>query len=228
MNIYFLVEGKTEKKLYPKWLDHLAPQLTKVDSAYKATENNYYLISGFGYPSILGQHLSNSIADINEYKNYHKLVLVIDADDMSVDEKLDEVYKHIADSDVVLNEGCTLEVIAQKYCLETWFLGNKKAVSRNPASTSNFYKHAQFYDVLENDPELMSKPQDWTESTSGYHYTFLKKMLAEKNINYSKSQPYEVAKPYYIDELKKRTTETNHLNSLKRLFDFCESINNVH
>ena len=30
MNLYFLVEGKTEKKVYPQWLSHLIPGLKQV------------------------------------------------------------------------------------------------------------------------------------------------------------------------------------------------------
>ncbi|MDV2999865.1 MAG: hypothetical protein N5P05_001471 [Chroococcopsis gigantea SAG 12.99] len=51
MNIYFLVEGNsTERKIYPKWLEYLIPELMRVDYHDQVDNNNYYLISGEGYP----------------------------------------------------------------------------------------------------------------------------------------------------------------------------------
>ena len=65
MNVYFLVEGKTERKVYPKWLSYFLPYLSRVNYPEDAKKNNYYLISGGGYPSILDNHLVDSIRDIN-------------------------------------------------------------------------------------------------------------------------------------------------------------------
>jgi|GEM_PF-3358452 len=53
MNIYFLFEGKsTETKVYPKYLSYLIPELKKVDNYQEVIENNYYIFSSSGYPSI--------------------------------------------------------------------------------------------------------------------------------------------------------------------------------
>lgn len=57
MNLYFLVEGVTERKLYPKWINYLLPSLTRVFSPDEAEQNNYYLISGGGFPSLLDEIL---------------------------------------------------------------------------------------------------------------------------------------------------------------------------
>ena len=65
MNIYFLVEGRrTEKKVYPKWISYLIPELSEIKDPSIANGNNYYLFNGNGFPSILDNHLRNSVKDI--------------------------------------------------------------------------------------------------------------------------------------------------------------------
>lgn len=74
MNLYFLVEGLTEKKVYPKWLSYLLPTFTRVDIPEDASQNNYYLISGGGFPSLLDNHLRSSLDDIEYSGNYDFLI----------------------------------------------------------------------------------------------------------------------------------------------------------
>jgi len=45
MNVYSLVEGKTEKKVYPRWLSHLLPGLKQVQRYDEVEHHNYYLFS---------------------------------------------------------------------------------------------------------------------------------------------------------------------------------------
>jgi len=225
LNLYFLVEGKTEGKVYPQWLEHLLPvDFSRINNASQASKNNYYLISGGGYPSILDNHLRNAVEEVNEYGNYDWLILVIDADDITAQSKIKEVEQFIINENIVLNSNCHLHVVAQKYCIETWFLGNCKVYPRN-TDGSDFLSYAQFYDVSQQDPEGMNKPAWFNNgSVSIYHENYLRKMLAEKNIRYSKANPNGVGEKYYLDQLQKRVKETSHLSSLKSLFNFCESI----
>jgi len=47
MNIYFLVEGRrTEKKVYPRWLSYLLPELKEVTDPFEIGFNNYYVFNG--------------------------------------------------------------------------------------------------------------------------------------------------------------------------------------
>jgi len=224
MNLYFLVEGTSELRVYPKLIEYFLPNLSRVKYANDATENNYYLITGRGYPSILDNYLADSIDDINSCGNYDILILAIDADLLSVQDKIAEVNSFIRKNKLKLHN-CSLEIVVQNRCIETWFLGNRKVYSRNPTNLE-FIEFTKFYDVSENDPELMRKPSDFNGELVDYHYKYLKRMLREKNISYSKTKPNEVGKPYYIEELKKRIQETpNHLASLKNFFDFCNSKN---
>lgn len=225
MNIYFLVEGKkTEPIVYSQWLKHLLPDDFKpVSLACDADKNNYYLVSGLGMPRLLDIELPKVVLEINELGCYDYLVLIIDADDATTEEITTEIKQFIYDKNIVLNSPCKWLIIAQKYCIETWFLGNRKVYPRN-TDNIDFINHALHYNVSQQDPELMQKPNNFTGSTSIYHELYLRKMLATKNIHYSKSSPKEVGEKYYLDELIKRINETPHLSSLKNFFSFCESI----
>lgn len=88
MNIYFLVEGNsTEKKIYPQWLKYLVPELKQVKYFNEVQHNNYYLISGEGYPSILHDGLHNAVDKVQETQKYDYLVLCVDADEETVAER---------------------------------------------------------------------------------------------------------------------------------------------
>ena len=222
MNIYFLVEGKTERKVYPKWLANLAPGLERVDSPSDATKNNYYLISGGGYPGILDNHLIDSARDVHASGNYDYLVLAIDADDSNAARKTKEVDDFIRDNNIAFNN-VKFVVMPQVVCMETWFLGNRRIYSRNPSADGiPFTSH---YDISSNDPEQMPKPDEYNGSIGNYHYHYLKAMLIEKNVRYSKSNPNSVTESSYIDELWKRLNSSQDcLESMRRLFGFFKMV----
>lgn len=223
MNLYFLVEGKTESKVYPQWISHFVPTLSRVNSPIEAVDNNYFLISGGGFPSILDNHLVNSIADVNESGKYEYLVLVIDTDSLKGEEKVKEVNEYISTHNITTS-GFELVIIPQVVCMESWFLGNRRIFSRNSSNqeTANF---ANFYNVSINDPELMSKPITFDGTIGDYHYQYLKAMLVEKNIRYSKSHPKDVGQRYYLDELRVRILDQpDSLKSMNFLFSFLLSI----
>lgn len=97
MNVYILVEGKrTEKKVYPAWLSILTPHLKKVDIVGDVSDDNYYLISGEGYPSLLS-HLKNAIEEVNEISKFRYLVLCLDAEEMpTLEDRMTRAQFHVA------------------------------------------------------------------------------------------------------------------------------------
>lgn len=98
MNLYFLVEGRrTEMRLYPRWLSRLLPHFTRVDYPDMVTKNNYFLISGDGYPRLLDVALQNAVRDVNAAQNYDYLILCLDADEATVAERTAEVESHRAE-----------------------------------------------------------------------------------------------------------------------------------
>lgn len=224
MNIYFLVEGKsTERKIYPQWLKYLIPELSKVDYYDQVKDNHYYLISGEGYPSILGDHLENAVQKIQETNNYDYLVLCVDADDENVEERINDIYNHIQQQN--FNLGRTkVVIIIQNRCIETWLLANNKIFDSRQPHQEPLSSYVEYYDVSINDPELMGKYNQ--ENTYGnFHYQYLRQIFAAKNLTYSKKRPGEAKKEYYLQQMIKRLENNyRHLRTLQTFIEFCQKV----
>lgn len=222
MNLYFLVEGRrTEKKVYPKWLEFLIPKLIQVKDAFAVNDNNYYIFNGNGFPALLDNHLKNTVLDINNIGKFDYLVICLDSDDDSIQERKNYVLNFIQRENIILNN-CKLEIIVQNKCIETWFLGNRKVYSNKPQS-QKLKDFNKFYNVKLNDPELMDKLEEY-DTSAQFHEAYLAEMLLEKNIRYTKKNPNEVTEKYYLGELIKRTEETKHLNSFSNFISFCARV----
>jgi hypothetical protein len=228
MNLYFLVEGRsTEKKVYPKFISHFIGEgLTRVSEFDEVDRNNYFLISGNGYPRILSNVLKNSIQDINSINKYDYLIICIDADDNNFKQRQEEVNKYLKEFEeneiIKLIDSCELILIVQNRCIETWFLANEKIYKANPQSIQ-LKEYQDFYNVKVNDPESLPLFEGF-DTHANFHFTYLRELLLERNIRYSKNHPREVADPYYLEELTKRCEKTNHLGSFKRFIEFCEMV----
>lgn len=221
MNIYFLVEGKrTETKVYPKWLDILLPSFSRVSFPLEAIDKNYFLISGNGYPSIL-EHLKDAVKNIEKSGNYNYLILSIDADEQSISVRKAEVYEYIEQNKIQIN-GFELIILIQNKTFETWLLGNAKIFPRQP-NEPEFVEMVKFYNTSLSDPELMGKFADY-EKYAEFHHDYLRLMLAERNVRYTKKQPREVGEPHYIKSLINRVETTEHLRSFVELVQLCENI----
>ncbi|MFO7775220.1 MAG: DUF4276 family protein [Candidatus Hydrogenedentota bacterium] len=223
MNVYFLVEGKRcERKLYPAWLSVIAPHLSQVSNPKAVSHNNYYLISGEGYPSLLYTHLPNAIRDIQRIGNFDRLVVVLDADDDTVRDRIEHVKKAAANSGERL-VSATLNVIVQNRCIETWLLGNRKIFKRNPQNLQ-LRNYIQHYDVQENDPEDMPL-YDGFNSHGQFHFDYLRHVFRERNLSYTKTRPGHAAEAPYLRELRHRVTEfTGHLESFGEFLNLCEQL----
>ncbi len=223
MNIYLLVEGRrTEKKVYPKWISHLIPELTEVINPRSATKNNYYIFNGNGFPSILDNHLRNSVEEVNELRLYDYLVMCIDADEVKVEERRKEVFDFIETNAIKLNPNTEFILIIQNRCIETWCLGNRKVYKRHPRS-EELRQYIGFYNVHTNDPELMGKLEAH-ETHAQFHASYLTEMLAERNIRYTKNFPRGIVEQDYLDELIKRSTKSNHIQTFRYFLDFCKKV----
>lgn len=221
MNLYFLVEGRrSESKVYPKWLEYILPDLKRVYAYDEVDKNNYYLVSGEGYPLIY-RHLKNAVSEVNDVPQYNYLVLCLDADDAEVEERIEAVYKYLNEENISLSN-CELKIVVQNRCLETWFLGNRVVYPRQPVNP-RFIEYARYFNVSEKDPEAMGLYKKF-RSISLFHFSYLREMLAERGIRYSKQRPREVVEPHYVDQLKDRVNDTTHLRSLKDFFDFCRMV----
>ena len=224
MNLYIIVEGRrTEKKVYPVWLKHLIPALTSVEWAYQVSDKNYFLFNGNGFPALLHTHLKNAIDEVNELKKFDYLILFLDVDESTVNGRIEEVKEFLKENELKLDEGTELIIIPQNKCIESWFLGNKKIFKSNPHSTE-LVKYIQFYNVKENDPELMGIYPEFN-THSQFHAEYCTEFLRERNIRYSKKRPNGVISKDYLKNLIERTEKTSHLESFKTFIDFCEKVN---
>lgn len=222
MNLYFILEGeKTEVLLYPKWISYLKPELKQVDFEKDIVENNYYIFSGGGIPSIYN-HTVNAIKNINDNPVFDKLIVCLDGEEIGVDARISEIKKHILNSGVVLNKNCEIEYVIQNVCIETWFLGNRRIVKRIPENLK-LREFLQYYNVVENDPELMDKI-DGFRNKAHFHLSYFREILKEHKLSYSKARPKVVIEESFLNELITRTQQTNHLPTLKSLFDLLSEI----
>jgi hypothetical protein len=221
MNIFFLVEGKTEALVYPEWLSYLAPQLNRVDSFYEATQNSYYVFNSRGFPSILN-FLEKTIEDINEIQLYDYLVLCLDAEEDTVEIRKQKIFDFLEEKKLQLNPFTSLVLIIQNPCFETWSLGNRKIFKRN-TDNEKLIKYIEFYNIAEKCPENMGR-FDGFETRAQFHEAYLRELFFARNSTYSKTKPHEIQKKSYLEELQKRIQETNDLASLQSFLDFCKKI----
>ncbi len=223
MNIYLLVEGEeTELQVYPQWISYMVPELSRVNSFKSVAGNSYYIFSGQGIPSIYN-HTVNAIKDINAIGDYDYLIIALDAEELSVEQRKNKIHEHLKKADIILNENCKLEIIVHNKCIETWFLGNPNIYKRNPQGEI-FRRYTRHYNVEVNDPELMEKLPEFSR-TAHFHESYLREMFKEYNIRYRKSRPKEVIKEYYFLELVKRVKNLpDHLKSLSTFIHLFERI----
>ena len=245
MNFYFVFEGKTEPIVYKEWLSVLLPDLTEVESYDAVNQNNYYYESDMGVPSCY-RVAANAIQEINDFPKYNYLVLFTDADRFTVAEKKAEADKQIKlelqDKPFkTLPENCQLEIIVQKVCIETWFLGNKNFFVRHPQHNSLLKKYIEYFDVSTSNPEDLAsefvQDEENTKEIFGYktkalfHEGYLREIFKErssasnKSFSYHKSKPIEVQEKYYLDQLIARIeANSDHLLSFQEFIKFCLKI----
>lgn len=223
MNLYIIVEGEqTEMHAYPKWLSYTIPEMTQVSNYIDAQNNNYYLFSGGGIPSIYN-HIANAVRDINKLNDvYNYLIVCIDSEEISVNARMQKVFDSLQENNVELTDNCELRIIVQKYCIETWFLGNRRVFKRNPEG-ERFREYIQHYNVEQDDPELMQTYGSFVR-TPHFHESYLREMLKEYNVRYSKSRPRDVLTEPYFNEMQRRINESSHLVTFQSLIELFTEI----
>jgi DNA polymerase I-like protein with 3'-5' exonuclease and polymerase domains len=245
MNFYFVFEGKTEPIVYKKWLSVLLPDLTEVDSFDAVNQNNYYYVSDMGVPSCY-RVAANAIQDINGFPKYNYLVLFTDADRFTVAEKKAEADEQIKlelqyQPFKTLPENCQLEIIVQKVCIETWFLGNRNFFVRHPQNNPTLTQYIEYFDVSKSNPEDLAsefvQDEENTKDIFGYktkalfHEGYLREIFKErssasnKSFSYRKSKPMEVQEEYYLKQLIARIeANSDQLLSFQEFIEFCLKI----
>lgn len=220
MNLYFLVEGKrTEKKVYPAWLGHLVPNLRRVENPNELENFGYYIFSGEGYPSLLDVHLANTIKDYRVSGKFNRLVVCLDVDNSTPADRVQIVRERAQSLGFPLEQ---LRVIPQESCIESWFLGNRKAVSPAPNS-SELGDYLKFYNVRRDDPESMGVHPSFNDR-SVFHSRFFQLVGMDKRFRYTKHNPRHVVDWPYLEELIQRRQQYDHLSTFGMFLQLCDEI----
>lgn len=223
MNFYMLVEGKsTEMAVYPRIIRHYRPEYTQVFLLDDIRENNFFLVSGMGIPSLYDR-IAPSIEDIREHNRMSEykidsLVIVLDADIYgSVEATYEKVVRELQKANI---DNIQWEIIVQNKCIETWFLGNCEAYPE--AYSDAFAPFADHYNVSQQDPEQMSG--DGEHSIGTYSKIYLKKMLNETKRTYTERRVKDVTTPEYFEGMNSRILEAEDVASYKAFVDWLQTI----
>jgi len=213
MSLYILVEGyRTEKIIYPSWISEVT-NLTMKDTPEKPSENDFYIISGHGYPCIITTHLENSIREVNEH-GYDNFWVIVDADDEDLSERREYIKSNIAKYNI--NDNVNVHVIIQNICIETFGLANNDYFPENVNDDLLVFKNE--YDVTIADPALLVKRKmDCGFNSAGFHEKYLKAIFKANGSSYSKKRPKDFKKPSFFYGIKKRFEETGHVSSFNEL-----------
>lgn len=217
------MEGNsTEKKIYPKCLGYLIPELIQVKYHDQVQKNNYYLISGKGYSAILHDGLDNAIDKIKETNNYDYLVLCLDADEETVNERESYIEHFIQGKNTDLGD-TKIKIIIQNRYIETWLLGNRKIFDSRQPLESPLSDYVNYYDVSQYDPEKMGKYN--MRNHADFHLKYVQKIFEARNISYTKKFPGDAIKRYYLEQLQKRVQgDSTHLETFHNFLNFCETL----
>jgi len=177
-------------------------------------------VSGNGYPAYF-QVIEAALEDVSSNNTFDRLVICIDSEDMTLQEKYAEVVTFIEESGY--RDAVDCRIVVQHFCFETWALGNRRIGSRNPQNVS-LRTYRQLYNVMTHDPEGLPALPDENLNRSQFAEKYLRLTLNDKNksLTYSKSNPKVVAHPKYYREVRNRLVETNHVQSFQAFMDaFC-------
>lgn len=216
MNLYFVVEGRrTEKALYKNWVSYLSPHLNLVSHISELTQDNFSIISGGGQPGYL-KIIRNAFLDIGSLNNVDYFFICVDSEDLSYTEKREQIENFVRNECPAVV--CNIVIIIQNHCIETWLMGNKR-ININSASDPELISYRDYYNVNVADPEGL-EPIDH-RSIGEFTERYLKLMLREKGVSYSKKHVGQVKNKGYFNQLVKRYQQDGHINSFG---DFLENM----
>lgn len=209
MNIYVVAEGLAEREVYLCWIPLVNPRLCPVDRIEDVANDNFYLISGRGYPQYL-ETIEAAIADVNGVDKFDRLVVSVDSEEMSHAEKLQEMNSFIS------THSCRVDIriVIQHFCFETWALGNRTIVRPHPESP-RLIRYRELFDVRSQDPELLPSNSDEDFNRSQFAAVYLKAALNDKyrNLTYTKSNPTPLLHQMYFQRVRNRFDSTDHIAS---------------
>lgn len=217
-------------QVLPYWLQYLDFPCQRVANISKIQDNNYTLQSGCGIYQLIDDVLLKTIGLIMEHsKRIDYLIIILDADETSINNRVAEVQTKIKDYCCHSKTDFKFKVVVCNCCFETWLLCNSKLYPTNPPpSNSSFYKFYKYYNVKDLDPENMEKsiiPFENTQATkSGFHFNYLHEMCKYNNMTYRKNNAKVAREKNFFNEIVNRTDTTNHGKSFKHFCDYIKSL----
>lgn len=209
MNIAVVTEGSGDKYLYKYWIPYVNPNITYVEHIEDITSNNFSIVSGGGYPYYLCV-IDRAIDDINNHGNINRLVISVDSEEVSLQEKEGEILAYLA------TKSCSVSVfiIVQHFCIETWALGNRRACPANP-NNQPLITFKNFFDVRILDPELLPEYPPMQLKRAQFAEAYLHSMLRDRHdhLSYRKSHPKPLRSYTYFRQMLLRHQDTNHIAS---------------
>lgn len=215
MNIYVIVEGVTETKVYPEWIKYTNSSLTRANYIDEVTSNNYYLVSGNGYPYIFNI-IDNAILDTNEHDQFDRLVIAIDSESLTLTQRYQEIENYV----LAQNPRVEIKIIVQHFCFETWALGNERQGPRNPKSNELKY-FKSIYDVTKDNPDDLPDMPSLDLNRAQFAYEYLKLAIRDKgtHLTYGKNRPEVVMHQKFYDAVKSRMINTQHIMSFNSFLE---------
>ncbi len=209
MNIAVLTEGKSEKYIFKSWIPLVNPLTTFVDSIDDVRNDNFVVVSGFGYPSYL-KLIHEVMEDVDRHGNIDRLVICVDSEDMSLADKQSEIVNHVR----VKPCSVAVRVVVQHFCIETWALGNVKICLINP-SLEPLKTYKAFFDVRISDPELLPAYVLSQLNRAQFAAKYLGALLqaGKPPRTYRKGNPKPLSHPTYFQQVRLRHQTTNHIGS---------------
>lgn len=218
MNLYFVVEGATcEPAVYKKWVPLINADLKYVTQPQLVATDNFCIVSGGGYPNYL-DIIRDSAEDYIALGGFDRLVICIDSEDLTYEEKLTEVEKIL----IPYRDNIDYRIVVQHNCFESWALGNRSIGPRNP-SNERLRLYRKEYDVAKLDPAELPSLDPGRFNRSQFAELYLRLLLNDRNrgITYSKNNPSHIAHPKYFAQLKNRLFDTGHISSFNTLLTAC-------
>lgn len=210
MNLYIVVEGRiVEKAVYKEWIPHINPMLSYVEYLSDVVNNNFVIRSGNGYPGYFDL-IENGLRDVAADQKYSRLIICIDSEDMTRQDKYNEVDAFVKRTRIV---GVDYRIVVQHFCFETWALGHRK-IGRNPKD-ARLIGYRRLYNVTADDPEGLPNLPTERLNRSQFAEKYLRLMLNDKNkqMTYSKRNPSYVAHPKFMKNVRSRFEDTGHIGS---------------
>ncbi|MCX7171302.1 MAG: hypothetical protein NTY41_13720 [Proteobacteria bacterium] len=225
MNFYVVVEGEVgEKLVYKEWIPYVAPHLSFAPTIRGVTTDNYFIVSGGGYPNLF-EIIEDGIDDVISLRQggvplFDRLVVVVDSEDFSREDRLTEINSAISHGLSARAATIDYKIIIQHFCLEAWALGNKKIVSKNVRDPS-LKMFLETHNVFSQDPELLPAFPARGLNRAQAATVYLRLLLNNKfrRLTYTKNNPDALLNQKYFDQLRIRQSSSGHIDSFSTFIE---------